>query len=786
VAALAVLLVLAAAATPAAPATTPRTAPAPRPTDRAQPADAASLRGTFQTPWVARDGTWELRLDVAGTPPGARVEATLHPRIEDREAFNNALFGLVEGDRRAGVPPIELDAVAPGASGARAVTVAFSLRREPGQTIPGWAFLSRGLQVGVHPVLVQVVDAEGEELTHTVAFLTRVASEGEPGADDAPLLVAPVLGLDLPPADGSSDPAQPDDEVEPPEGETPGGEGAGDGDDPTTTTTGGTGPTGDDDDPTGADEPTDEGGATDETDEAVADDPTVIDPARLADAAERVDAVADGLLSTPDLPATLVPRPRLVEALGADPSTRATLAGLRRAGRGRQVVDGTFVEVAVPAWVDAGLSEELARQREWGNVALTEGLGLVDSSTWDASTGLTDDAVAQLWPVGIRSAILPPGSVDGASTLRPFTLSAGSSRTVRAMEVHEGLSLALTRTLTLTGRADPVLDEGAFAAELALTAASTEGRAAVVVRPPTTWPTDDDAVARLGELLLDPIAPVRPVSVSQLLDEVDPSGAATPRAPEPVDLGTWPERLDLARRRLLSYASLATEAADEVAEHDRRLLVSGDVALSTEERIHEADVVLATLDTRFAAIEAPARQTITLTARDGRLPLTLRNQLDGPATVAIELDAARRVDLPDGPRMVVELQPGTNQIEIPVHTRVPGDAPIDITIRTVDGAVTLDEVRYTVRSTAVSGIGLILSIGAAAFLLLWWARHWSRARRTRHRAAHPSAGDATADAGPADTDDGRDPDDDREARTEPVEVASGPDPGDRADDTGRA
>jgi hypothetical protein len=351
---------------------------------------------------------------------------------------------------------------------------------------------------------------------------------------------------------------------------------------------------------------------------------------------------------------------------------------------------------------------------------------------------------------------------------------------VRAVEVHESLSLALTR------RDDPILDEAAFAAELALVSASTDDPAAVVVEPPTQWPADEAAVARLDDLLQHPLAPVRPVTVNQLLDEVDPSGSATIRPPAPVDLGTWPERLELARRRISSYASMATGDVEEVAALDRRLLVSGDVALTTEERVHEADVVLAHLDTRFAAIEAPARQTITLTARDGRLPLTLRNQLDVPATVAIELDADRRVDLPDGARMVVDLEPGTNQIEIPVHTRVPGDAPIDITVRTPDGDVTLDEVRYTVRSTAVSGIGLILSIGAAAFLLLWWARHWSRARRARHRDNHPSTGDGSTahevsppgddpDLGP-----GADPDPDREA--EPVEVATGPDGADRSDD----
>jgi hypothetical protein len=38
--------------------------------------------------------------------------------------------------------------------------------------------------------------------------------------------------------------------------------------------------------------------------------------------------------------------------------------------------------------------------------------------------------------------------------------------------------------------------------------------------------------------------------------------------------------------------------------------------------------------------------------------------------------------------------------------------------------------KFTVRSTATSGVGLLLSAGAALFLVLWWARHILRGRRT--------------------------------------------------------
>jgi hypothetical protein len=40
-----------------------------------------------------------------------------------------------------------------------------------------------------------------------------------------------------------------------------------------------------------------------------------------------------------------------------------------------------------------------------------------------------------------------------------------------------------------------------------------------------------------------------------------------------------------------------------------------------------------------------------------------------------------------------------------------------------------------VRSTFVSGVGVVLSFGAGLFLLLWWARNWRTVRRARRLVA---------------------------------------------------
>ena len=53
----------------------------------------------------------------------------------------------------------------------------------------------------------------------------------------------------------------------------------------------------------------------------------------------------------------------------------------------------------------------------------------------------------------------------------------------------------------------------------------------------------------------------------------------------------------------------------------------------------------------------------------------------------------------------------------------------------------LAESQYTIRSSAVSGVGIVLTVGAAGFLALWWGRHWHRNRGVprANRRPKPSA-----------------------------------------------
>ena len=66
---------------------------------------------------------------------------------------------------------------------------------------------------------------------------------------------------------------------------------------------------------------------------------------------------------------------------------------------------------------------------------------------------------------------------------------------------------------------------------------------------------------------------------------------------------------------------------------------------------------------------------------------------------------------------------------VPVTTRARATFPMVIEIRTPDGKEVLATSKVTIRSTALSGVGIALTIGAALTLVVWWFRHAHKRRR---------------------------------------------------------
>jgi hypothetical protein len=180
-----------------------------------------------------------------------------------------------------------------------------------------------------------------------------------------------------------------------------------------------------------------------------------------------------------------------------------------------------------------------------------------------------------------------------------------------------------------------------------------------------------------------------------------------------------------------------------VAGAVRGLLASEARGLGGGERSAYVAAVRALVRDDVSAISTDPRLTVTLTARDGTIPLTLRNDSGRPLTVLVSLDS-EQLEFADGESLVIALEDDTTRIDLRVRTLASGAFPLDIEITSPDGGIDIAQARYTVRSTAVSGVGLVLSIGALVFLAVWWARHWRSVRRSRRlvgaRSTHPTNG----------------------------------------------
>jgi hypothetical protein len=168
----------------------------------------------------------------------------------------------------------------------------------------------------------------------------------------------------------------------------------------------------------------------------------------------------------------------------------------------------------------------------------------------------------------------------------------------------------------------------------------------------------------------------------------------------------------------------------ELAAVDRHLLRATGFGLSGRGRQQELSRARAAVEDVAGAISTPESVTITLTARRGTVPLTIRNDTGRPVDVQLRFRSSK-LELPGGETRAVTLTDQTTRLDIDVRARTSGALSFDVQVTSPDGDLVLASTSYSVRSTAVSGVGLGLSIGAGVFLIVWWARHWRASRNEK-------------------------------------------------------
>jgi hypothetical protein len=480
-------------------------------------------------------------------------------------------------------------------------------------------------------------------------------------------------------------------------------------------------------------------------------------PSRVRDLAQ----LGRSLVKNGAVKVSIAPSPATMQKLAASTSANAhaallAIGALAASGpASHQLLTQPYVPVNLGA-LSAGLNTEILGQVEAAEAVMTpllHGLAAVDqpsSSTWVANGPVNPAIVKGLGSVGATSLVLPDTDLPPATELdhatwsQPFTLSTGKGQGITAAVSDGQLSSYFTAEPQ-----DPVLAANQLLADLAiihyeLPGASDPTRGVIAV-PPSGWDPDPRFVTTLlAGLAGDPV--VTTATLAGFFNLVHAGGnraATTRRLGSNEDsglIGPQEAAAIVAARKQITGFDKAVQGSPAVLTELEYLLLASE---SSELRPAAQQAGIAAFERHLGAELADVQvlaNTVTLTARTGSIPITIVSTAGYHLRATLTLSSAK-LEFPAGATRTVLIDHTTNSVQVEVRARTSGDLPLAFTLTSPDGALLIAHGRLTVRSTATSIVGIVLTVVAAVVLGGWWIRTWRKSRRARP--ARPARGTAT-------------------------------------------
>ncbi len=459
---------------------------------------------------------------------------------------------------------------------------------------------------------------------------------------------------------------------------------------------------------------------------------------------------ATELAENPGVPATIDMNPAGVQkSETSDP--KATSRAMAQLGSldNTQVLDQPYEPIDLAAMSEAKILDEISAQTTRGDEILravglrpTGGPWVDTTSTF--SQGDSADLAAGLQEAGASELVMSEGDLASAGLsnytfAQPFTLDLGHGSTVTAIAADSSLSARFTADPN-----DPVLSAEQLLAGLFFVHfenASLAQARGVLIMPPAKWQasklflhtllgglSQNDALkpVTLGQLFQVPVGGNREPAVRHLQ-----GGAATHGISHSAAV-----KIALARQQLASYtAAISGHVPSGVAGLSDTLLGTEAQGLSAGRRAAALNTYERAFTAETGRISLAGQETVTFTARQASIPITVLSSAPYPVNVVVTL-ASDKFTFPNGNTRRLTLDRPTTSVRVTAQARTSGDRlPIDVTLHTSNGQLLLAHTVLTVHSTAISFVGVALTVLAGAVLLLWWARTWLKSRRRRLRAS---------------------------------------------------
>jgi hypothetical protein len=657
-----------------------------------------------QTPWVEQSGIFRLRLEVTASDPSVdRLAVQAYTRLTTRTDFDDAKQGNMNGFVWYTAGPLSLSSLPADPAGGVDVAIPVNVAPPAGSVVPT---LDATVGSGVYPLQIGVYDQngvlQGQPLT---TFLVYAA--GPPSVTSLPRLsVALVLPFHSAPA---------------------------------VTRRGQLGPLG-------------------------------------ASESQRLSQLATVLSASP-VPLSLDVTPQTLDALDAgsstDQATAATLAGVVSTARD-QVLPGPYVRASISDMEAQGLGGEVIQQLRAGSQTLDRVFGSAPSnSTWVVDGPVDDSIVSAALAAGAGRLVVPdstltalPTSVTETTFARPTGLTITGGPKLAVYGADPGI------TADFANGEPAVLAANQLLAELAMIQLETPGvTRGVAALPPPGWVPNPMFVATLlsglrGHPLLGavtvsslfsqvPVAPLVRQLVSPAGGPSSPSTQSDSAGPLASSLGAAGsldgDTIRSARLHVSGIAAIVPNDQALAATLQRQLLAAESIDVTKSQRQSLLDSITTAVGRLTAQISLPGSSSITLTSTRAQIPLTILSTASLKAHVQVQLSSQRLLflayDPPSGrcrvlPNPTAEvcdliLTSQNTTLKVPVEARSSGVFPLDVTLYSPGGADLLARDLDTVRSTAISGVGVVLIVLAVVSLGVWWVRDLRHGRRARRLVPAP-------------------------------------------------
>jgi hypothetical protein len=453
-----------------------------------------------------------------------------------------------------------------------------------------------------------------------------------------------------------------------------------------------------------------------------------------AQALDRAVDLASTMAARVIFPLTVELAPETFETLDESGPSEA-LDILRTASVGNSVLMSPWAEIDEEAWRRAGRADLVTAMYQRGRDVLetTAGIRTGTVTTLDPTATAATVSMLTAEPIGATGFVLDPTEILGV----PDAVAAPVVVLDEEGSAHPAVVPDSFLEELATGP-DPELAVQHTLAELLRMALAVDrdgaGDGAGVVMA-----LDDMDLIALNLLLdgLDQPSPLVPGTVDEVLGmspaELAPGTPIQARLSpvEPESLDEHVQSRAEVERRLDAYASMVDNAA--LVEPLRLFLLASVADSAAAERDDFLQVVSDRIESGFLGIELVDSGRITITSRRAELPLVIRNDQTLPIRVALAL-SAEKVDFPGGDRQIMVLQPGDNPVSLEVHALASGDSAINLRIESPEGGIELASGVVRLRSTAISGLGLLISVVALVVLLGWWVKTIHQRHRARRSA----------------------------------------------------